>query len=153
MFTGKSIANVTKRTQSDIFIQVTQTVVGLVRVPNIDNFEVLPMGTLLNTQDGGLTWDSLTVPTYEAGSYALDAEVYLEGHIYKSTVADNVTSPVGGDWEDLGVWDANGALYSDITESGKTTVVVTGALKEKCLGGYDEFLRTQLFKNKLILKN
>lgn len=153
MYTGKNIANITKVKQSDIFLQVTQTVVGTVNIPNTDNFEVLPMATLLHSDDGGVTWDSLTTPTYEAGAHALGAEVYHEGHIFKSTTADNSTVPGAGDWDDLGVWNPNGVLYIDITETRKTTVVITGALKAKYLEGYDEFLRTQLFNNKLLIKN
>jgi hypothetical protein len=153
MFKGTNVEKITKVKQSDIFLQVDQTVVGTVNVPTADDFEVLPMGTLLHSDDGGITWDSLTTPIYVAGVHALDTEVYHEGHIYKSTAADNETVPGAGDWDDLGVWDANGVLYIDITETRKTTVVVTGALKAKYLGGYDEFLRKQLFQNKLLIKN
>jgi len=78
--------------------------------------------------------------------------VYFEGHIYKSLVADNETAPNEGDWNDLGAWDANGVLYNDLTESKKTTVVVTGSVKENYLHGSDEFLVATLFKNKIIAK-
>ncbi|WP_294962581.1 hypothetical protein [Sulfurimonas sp.] len=153
-FTGANVRDITKIKNSDVFIKVDLTVVGMVSVPQsiIDNGDALPLGTLLSSRDGGLTWTSLTAPIYETGVYVADKEVYHEGHIFKSTVADNSTVPGVGDWDDLGVWDSNGVLYNDLTESKKTTIVVTGSVKEKYLHGSDEFLRTTLFKNKIIAK-
>jgi hypothetical protein len=152
-FTGKSIADITKLKQSDVFNKVDQTVVGLVSVPaGLIAGDAVPMGTLLLTSDGGKTWSTRTTPDYAAGSYALDDEVYYEGHIFKSTAAANVTVPGVGDWTDLGAWNANGILFNDLTESKNTTVVVTGTVAKKTLSGYDEFLHVVLFNNKIIVK-
>lgn len=154
MFTGANVANITKVKQSDIFKNVIQTVVGTVAVPVLAEGEALKMGTLLSSSDGGVSWSSRTTEDYDATNapFALDVEVYFEGHIFKSTAAANETVPGAGDWEDLGAWDANGILYNDITENKKTTVVVTGDVISKQLTGLDEHLKITLFKNKLIVK-
>lgn len=151
-FTGSSIQNITKIKQSDVFSNIQQTVVGMVNVPVLADGEALALATLLTSNDGGLTWDSLTTPAYVAGTYAVDDEVYYEGHIYKNTVLDNTALPTDPSWTDLGAWDANGVLYNDLTESKKTTVVVTGEIKQKYLIGNDSFLQVALFKNKIIAK-
>lgn len=154
-FIGANVADITKIKQSDVFLDgVSQKIVGLVNVPQsvIDADEVLPLGTLLRTEDGGATFSPLTVAAYEAGSFSVNDEVYFEGHIYKSTADTNTTPPTTGDWDDLGTWDANGILYNDLSESKKTTVVVTGGVKEKYLKGCDAFLKVSLFKNKILVK-
>lgn len=154
MFKGANVADITKIRQSDVFRKVEQTVVGMVTVPAsiIEAEGAMPMATLLMTTDGGLNWNALTTPAYEVGTHNLDDEVYHEGHIFVSTAADNDTIPGAGDWSDLGAWNANGVLYNDLTESKKTTVVVTGDVVKKHLTGFDEYLRLALFKNKIIVK-
>lgn len=153
MFTGQNVQNITKIKQSDVFIKVHQTVIGTVAVPaNLPAGDALKMGTLLRTNDGGLTWESLTTEPYAAGTYQADEEVYHNGHIYKSLTADNVTTPNTNSWADLGAWNPNGILYTDITETKKTTIVVTGDQKGKYLHGLDEYLKAQLFTNKLLVK-
>lgn len=154
--TGSSVQNITKVTQSDVFTEVQQTVVGDVTVPEamITADGAMPLGTLLTSTDGGLTWNSLTTPAYDAADapYADAAQVYFEGHIFTSTVANNNTVPNAGDWTDEGAWDANGVLFNDLTESRKTTIVVTGTAKQKHLVGHDSFIQATLFKNKIIAK-
>lgn len=154
IFTGANVENITKVKQSDVFTKVDQTVVGMVTVPQamIDADGAMPLATLLTSTDGGLTWSALTTPAFEVDSYAVDDEVYYEGHIWKSTAPTNTTTPGNGDWTDLGEWNANGVLYNDLTESKKTTVLVTGTVKEKYLVGNDSFLRVTLFNNKIIAK-
>lgn len=154
MFTGQNVQNITKVKRGDIFIDVAQTVVGTVTVPQtiVDAEDALPLGTLLTSTDGGQTWNPLTTPLFEVGSYKANAEVYYKGHIYKSTKAANDSIPDVADWDDLGAWNANGVLYNDLSESKKTTVVVTGSVKENYLKGCDEFLRVTLFTNKIIAK-
>ncbi|NOQ31511.1 MAG: hypothetical protein GQ570_10340 [Helicobacteraceae bacterium] len=155
MLTGASIANVTKVKQSDIFSDQKQTVVGVVAISAalISAEEPLKMGTLLRSTDGGKNWEALTTASHDvASTYAVDDEVYFEGGLYKSTVVDNTTVPDVGDWDYLGIWASNGVLYNDLLESKKTTVVVSGSVKQKYLHGYDEFLRVPLFDNKILVK-
>ena len=154
MFTGANVANVTKIKQSDVLLKIIGTVVGMVIVPaTLAEGEAVPLATLLSSTDGGITWNTQTTPAFDdTAIYAVDNEVYFKGHTWKSTAADNTTVPDVGDWDDLGIWDANGILFNDITQSKKTTVVVTGDIKQKYLHGFDEFLRAQLFKNKLLVK-
>lgn len=153
-FTGVSIQNVTKVKQSDVFINVQQTVVAMVTVPQtmIDVDGAMPLATLLTSTDGGVTWNPLTTTSYVAGSYDTAAEVYFEGAIYSSDVDGNLNDPSGADWTKVRDWNANGVLYNDLTESKKTTVVVTGIVKAKYLGGNDSFLQATLFNNKIIAK-
>jgi len=153
-FTGSNIADITKIKRSDVFTDVQQTVVGTVNIPQsiIDSGDALPLATLLTSTDGGLTWNPLTTPVYIAGTYQIGDIVYHEGNIFTNDTADNTALPTDPSWTNDGAWDANGVLYNDLTESKKTTVVVTGIVKEKYLGGSDEFLKATLFKNKIIAK-
>lgn len=154
-FTGANVQNVTKRRQGEVFTNVVQTVVGTVTVPaNLSAGDALKMATLLTSIDGGVTWKSLETAAFSADDapYPADAEVYFKGHIYKSDVANNANEPDVADWTDLGEWNANGVLYSDITEDKKTTVMVTGNAVAKYLIGLDDYLKVILFKNKIIAK-
>lgn len=154
MFRGQNVENITKVRRSDVFTDVQQTVVGMVNIPQsiLDADDALPLATVLSSNDGGATWSPLTTPAYETKAYPADEEVYYKGHIFKSKVADNNTIPDEGDWDDLGEWNANGVLYNDLTESKKTTVVVTAVVKEKYLCEYDASMKAVLFKNKIIVK-
>ncbi|MCX6076424.1 MAG: hypothetical protein NTW78_05985 [Campylobacterales bacterium] len=156
MFTGKSVSNITKRTQAEIFSDVEQTVVGTVSIPaNLAVGEALRMGTLLTSSDGGKTWKSLETQAYDVADapFAADAEVYYQGSTFKSLGASNSAALTDTDsWENLGEWNANGVLYNDIFESKKTTVVVTGDVISKHIIGLDDFLNVILFKNKIITK-
>jgi len=153
-FTGQNITDITKVKRSDAFTDVQQTVVGTVNVPQsiIDAGDALPLATLLTSTDGGLNWNPLTAPAYVAGTYQIGDVVYYEGSIFTNDTADNTALPTDPSWTNDGAWDANGVLYNDLTETKKTTVVVTGIVKEKYLGGSDEFLKATLFKNKIIAK-
>ncbi len=150
--TGANVTNITKFRQSDVFIGENSKVVGTVNVPtSLVEGDVLKIGTLLQSSDGGVTWD--VKPTDFDTSANTDQEVYFKGKVYKSTADGNTNSPdTLTDWEDLGKWNANGVLYNDITSTQKTTVVVTGSVKQKYLTGFDEFLRATLFDNKLFAK-
>ena len=155
MITGANVQNITKRRQGEVFRNVHQTVVGTVNVPeNLAEGDAVKIGTLLTSTDGGVTWNTRTTPDYNVDNapFAADVEVYHQGHIYKSTTADNNTVPGAGDWEDLGEWNANGILYNDITETRKTTVVTTADVVEKHLIGSDDYLKVILFKNKIMTK-
>ena len=154
MFKGQNVANITKVKRADVFIDVFQTVVGKVNIPQsvLDVDGALSLATVLSSTDGGITWNPLTTPAYESKAYSADEEVYYKGHIFKSKVVDNNTIPDEGDWDDLGEWNANGVLYNDLTESKKTTVVVTATVKEKYLCDYDVHMKATLFKNKIIAK-
>lgn len=151
-FTGANVNKITMLRQSDIFIGETTKVVGTVNVPaSLADGDVLKIGTLLHSADGGLTWN--VKPVDFAGSADTNEEVYFNGKVYKSTTDGNNNSPDSlTDWDDLGKWDANGVLYNNITSTQKTTVVVTGSVKQKYLTGFDEFLRATLFNNKLFAK-
>lgn len=152
-FKGANITDITKINQEDVFRKTSQTIVGMVTVPAaiVEAGEALKVGTLLHTSDGGKTWT--TKPATFDTSADTDDIVYYEGHLYKCTADDNTELPsTTTNWEDLGAWNPNGILYNDITESKKTTVVLTSNAKEKYLTGFDEFLRTQLFNNKLIIE-
>lgn len=150
---GKNITNITKIRQSDVFLGESTKVVGTVNIPeNLKEGDALTIGTLLHTSDGGDSWH--TRPPLFEGTAIQDEEVYYQGHIYKSTAAEENTNlpTTGTDWEDLGEWDVNGVLYNDITSTTKTTVIVTGSLKEKYLTDYDANLKSKMFKNKLFVK-
>lgn len=154
-FIGANVQNVTKRRQGEVFTNVVQTVIGTVSVPsNLAIGDAVKMGTLLSSIDGGATWNTLETAVFSVDDapYAADAEVYFEGHIYKSDVADNSNEPDVADWTDLGEWNVNGVLYNDITEDKKTTVVVTGDVVGKHLIGLDDYLKVILFRNKIITK-
>lgn len=155
VFTGANVQNVTKRRQGEVFTNVMQTVVGTVAVPvTITEGDALKMGTLLTSTDGGMTWKSLETAAFSTDDapYAANIKVYFKGHIYESDVADNTNEPDVADWTDLGEWNANGVLYSDITEDKKTTVMITGDVVGKHLIGLDDYLKVILFKNKIITK-
>jgi hypothetical protein len=154
-FIGANVQNVTKRRQGEVFTSVVQTVIGTVMVPaNLSTGDALKMATLLTSTDGGVTWNSLETAAFSAGDapYAADEEVYFQGHIYKSDVADNANERDVADGTDLGEWNANGILYNDIVEDKKTTVVVTGDVMAKHLIGLDDYLKVILFRNKIITK-
>lgn len=152
MYTGNNVQNITKINQGDVFRKTLQTVVGTVTVPaTVAEGEALMMGTLLRSDDGGKTWTTKPL-TFDTSADA-DEIVYFEGHIYKCTANGNTELPnTETNWEDLGEWNPNGILYNDITESKKTAVAVTTNAKEKYLTDFDEFLRPQLFNNKLIIE-
>ncbi len=118
MFQGSSIQDITKIKRSDVFLDVTQRVVGMVTVPaSISIDGTMSLGTILSSTDGGLTWN-----------------------------------PFDSASDELATWDANGVLYNDLSESKKTTVVVTGIVKAKYLVGSDSLIQASLFKNKIIAK-
>lgn len=149
---GANAVNITKIRQSDVFIGENSKVVGTVNIPtSLAEGEALKIGTLLHTADGGLTWN--VKPADFNASANTDQEVYFKGKVFKSTADGNTNSPDSlTEWEDLGKWNANGVLFNDITSTQKTTVVVTGSVKQKYLSGFDEFLRATLFDNKLFAK-
>jgi hypothetical protein len=153
-YTGASIKNISMVKASDVFINDLVSVVGTVNVTAlaIAKDGVLKIGTILRTLDGGENWETLSTPAYIAGVYDDEAEVYFEGHIYKSTVAANESAPQTGDWEDLGEWGANGILKETLTETKRTSVLVLGSAKGKYLVDLDSYLKVQLFKNKLFIK-
>ena len=153
-FRGASVANITKMKQSDIFRNVHQTVVGTVSVDAAitTNEDVLPMGTLLTSSDGGLSWSTLTAPAYVAGTYQIGDEVYFEGHTFTNDVSNNTAVPTDPSWTDNGEWNANGVLYVDLQATAKATVVVSADVVKSTLSGFDEFLRASLFKNKILVK-
>ncbi len=152
-YTGASIANISMVKASDVFVNDLVSIVGTVNVPaSITAGNVLKIATILRTLDGGENWETLTTPTYVAGVYDDEAEVYLDGHIYKSNIPANETAPKTGDWEDLGEWGANGILKEPLTETKKASVLVLGSVKSKYLQNLDSHLKAQLFNNKLFTK-
>jgi len=154
MLTGSSVQNITKINQSDVFIEIIQAVEKMVNVPvDLAVDGVVPVGTLLSTDDGGKTFNTLTTPAHVAGTYALDDEVYYAGHIFTSGVADNTSIPLAdSNWVDNGKWNANGILWEDLTESKQARVLTTGTVNKKYLSGYDEYLEVTLFDNKILTK-
>lgn len=152
-YTGASVTNISMVKASNVFVNDVVSIVGTVNVPaSITAGNALQIGTILRTLDGGENWETLTTPTYVAGVHADDAEVYLDGHIYKSNVPNNETAPQSGDWEDLGEWGANGILKEPLTETKKASVLVLGSAKSKYLKNLDSHLKAQLFNNKLFTK-
>lgn len=114
----------------------------------------LDIGTLLSSNDGGVTFTTQTTPVYEAGSYDMAEEVYHLGHIWES-LADANTAVPGSDpvkWEDKGAWNANGVLCDYIETTSTANVLVSGVVVEHNLSGFEEALRATLFDNKIILK-
>jgi len=112
------------------------------------------LATPLNSSDGGLTWNILTTPLYEDGTYTTGDNVYFAGHIYESLIDANDVLPNSdpAKWEDQGVWNANGVLleYADVT--GDYEVMTSGYLKAKNMPSIAESLRPVLFDNNIILK-
>lgn len=149
---GANITDITKISQGDVFLGENTKVVGTVNVPaNLPDGDLVKIGTLLHSKDGGDTWN--TRPALFDGNTDTNEVVYYEGHTYKSTTDGNTNLPTTGtDWDDLGAWDSNGVLYNNISETIRTTVVVTSSLKEKNLTDYDNHLKSTLFKNKLFVK-
>lgn len=150
-YEGANANKITLVKASDVFLKVTQKVVGTVTVPVLTDGEALKLGTLLRSDDGGETWKPRP-ELYEAGSFANGDTVYFEGHTFTSTADGNTNATDGADWTDNGKWNPNGVLYTDLFETGKAAVVVTGDMKGKHLGDYDSYLKTQLFDNKLLVK-
>jgi len=154
--TGANVQNITKHRQGEVFRNVHQTVVGTVHVPaTLAEGEAVKLGTLLTTADGGVNWYTLETAAYDVADapFAVDAEVYYQGHTYKSLVASNSAALTDtNSWENLGEWNANGVLYNDITADTKTTVATTCDVLAKHATGLDDYLKVILFKNKIMTK-
>ncbi len=147
--------NITKRppTIDEVIIKKDKTVSGTVHLPT-GNTTGLALGTVLTTVDGGVNWNAQERDIWAAGSFELDAEVFHEGHAWKSLEAAN-TVEAGTDeakWQDLGEFDANGILIENINAESKASVLATGDAREKYLDAYDVSMKHSLFKNKLILR-
>lgn len=151
--TGSNIVNISLLKQSDVFTKTIQTISGVVNVPeSLSEGDALKIGTLLKSDDAGATWNTLLAPAYAAGSFDTDEEVYFQGHIFKCDTDANTNSPDGANWTDLGAWNPNGILANHITATQKTTVVITGSAKGKHLVNLDDYLKVQLFTNKLLVR-
>lgn len=136
---------------SDVVITKALSVNATVTVPEDATLDI---GTLLSSNDGGVTFTTQTTPVYEAGSYDTAEEVYHLGHIWES-LADANTAVPGSDpvkWEDKGAWNANGVLCDYIETTSTANVLVSGVVVEHNLSGFEEALRATLFDNKIILK-
>ena len=136
---------------SDVVITKALSVNATVTVPEDATLDI---GTLLSSNDGGVTFTTQTTPAYAAGSYDTAEEVYHLGHIWES-LADANTAVPGSDpekWEDKGVWNANGVLCDYIETTSTANVLVSGVVVEHNLSGFEEALRATLFDNKIILK-
>lgn len=137
--------------ESDVIIDKQQSVNGTVNVPEETTLDI---GTLLSTADGGKTWTSDKEDPWVAGLYAENAIVYHNGHTWKSLAKDNSVEP-GSDalsWEDQGAWDANGVLVEGLETTADANVLTMGYVYQNNLTGFEEGLRMQLFKNKIITK-
>jgi len=143
-------------TIDEVIIKKDQVVSGTVSVPVAAEGVVagLVFGTVLTSTDGGVNWTSQEKPLWIAGAFNADAEVFHNGHTWKSLEDANSNEPITDDpkWQDLGAFDANGVLGENITETSKVSVVITGTVREKHLVNYDDSMRTSLFRNKIILK-
>lgn len=112
------------------------------------------IGKVLRTTDGGLTFDALTDPVWNAGLYDAADTVFHNGHIFESLENLNAAEP-GTDpakWQDNGVWDANGILIDNIDATGMASVLITGVAVEGKLRGYDSTMRHALFTNKITMQ-
>lgn len=139
----------------EVIVKKERVIYATVNVPEtVAEGDEYFIGKVLTTTDGGQTFDALTHPMWAAGSFAADAVVYHEGHIYTSLSAANTAEP-GTDaakWHDDGVWDANGVLMENIDATSVSTVLITGVSVEKKLLGYDSTMRHTLFKNKITMQ-
>ncbi|MDD2895529.1 MAG: hypothetical protein PHG81_05855 [Aliarcobacter sp.] len=136
---------------SDVVVTKALSVNATVTVPEDATLDI---GTLLSSNDGGVTFTTQTTPAYAAGSYDTAEEVYHLGHIWES-LADANTAVPGSDpvkWEDKGAWNANGVLCDYIETTSTANVLVSGVVVEHNLSGFEEALRATLFGNKIILK-
>lgn len=136
---------------SDVVVNKVLSVNATVTVPEDATLDI---GTLLSSNDGGVTFTAQTTAAYATGSYSEGDEVYHLGHIWES-LADTNTAVPGSDpakWEDKGAWNANGILCDYIETSGVANVLVSGVVVEQNLTGFEEALRSTLFENKIILK-
>ena len=136
----------------DVVVNSVIAVNGTVIVPV--EAESLEIGTLLTSEDGGLTWDILQKEGWEAGEFATGESVYHLGHIWESKVNANTAEPGTDDskWTDKGLWNANGILVDRLEKTGVSTVLVCGTVTEANLIGFEDALRAKLFDNKIITK-
>lgn len=136
---------------SEVLIRKDQSTYATVTVAEDATLQI---GTLLITQDGGVTWETRAEPAWVDGSYDTGDKVFHNGHLWNSLIDANDVVP-GSDpakWNDLGVWGANGVLLEYAEATGKYEVMKSGYVVEKHVVGFHENMRVSLFDKSILLK-